>query len=137
MQSTDTSAPQGRISVEDLKEHVQETGDLSALESLRVELMFSLPLGMKSRLESTAKEQNTTVSLLVRQIVAAAINYPLPKTAAKGTSTKYASEAEKKAVQASKDKAKRDLVKSLQAMYRAGSISEDDDEEEEEEEDTK
>lgn len=100
-------------------------GDISVNLNTKVQFTVSIPAGLKIELDKFAKEHNDDAVNFARTTLAAAVGYTLPASARR--STKYASEDERKAAQAIRNKARRDLVNKLLEQY-----MEDEDEDEDE-----
>lgn len=104
----------------------------------RVQIMFSLPAGLRALAEKMAEDKDTGLGTVIREAVAAYFEYELPATERRKRASKYASDEERKAAQKEKNKKRNATLNKLLALYKSGALGDidlDDDEDEDDDED--
>lgn len=99
-----------------------ESVEVSQDPKAKVPIMFQVPADLKQILEDKASEQETTLSSMIRRLVADYAGYELPKfirTRAK----KYATEEDRIEAQKLAVRERNDTIKKLLKLYRSGDIS--------------
>lgn len=103
-----------------------------------VPIMFNAPVALKAKIDEESEKRDIPVSALIRQAVAAFLDFKLKPTDL-ARAKKYATVEERIEAQKKREKERKELINALLAKYRSGAIelTEDDlesDEDEEEEE---
>ena len=107
------------------------SGDIRVNLDTKTTFPISIPAGLLVKISDVAKEQDMTAVEFARQTLAKAVSYDRPLGTGR-RAAKYGSDEEKKAAQALRNKARRDLVNSLLKQYMAADDDDDEDEDEDE-----
>lgn len=132
--ATNTSTADVEDEVETVKTR-ERVNAASKPANERVQLMFSLPAGLRAIIEQDADKRDLGYATVVRMIVADHYEYELPATERKARASKYATEDERKAAQKERNKERNDTIKKLLDLYNKGEIKLDDLEDDDEDED--
>lgn len=101
-------------------------GDISVNMDTKLVFNVSIPAGLRVAIDKAAKEADTDAVSFAREVLAKAVKYDRPLGAGR-RAAKYGSEEEKKAAQALRNAAKRNLVKNLLSQYMEDDDDDDDD----------
>lgn len=101
-------------------------GDISVNMDTKLVFNVSIPAGLRVAIDKAAKEADKDAVSFAREVLAKAVNYDRPLGSGR-RAAKYGSDEEKKAAQALRNAAKRNLVKNLLAQYMDEDDDEDDD----------
>lgn len=88
------------------------------LSKVQADFVFRAPIEMRMKAEEAAQAAKTSLSDWLRQVVATNLGYQLPATTSRGAVLTDEQKAQRLADQRAKDKAARELSKSLLAAHK-------------------